>query len=150
MGNGAGIGRAEIRATIAAELGCPAADVGDHDDLIALGLNSICMMALAGGWRRRGADVTFAELAASPTVDSWHRLLRGSQPKMSAPPTDSTFDVVDAAGETAGEEDPFPLAPMQHAYWIGRSEEQELGGVAAHLYVEFDGSAVDPMQLARS
>ena len=36
---------------------------------------------------------------------------------------------------------------MQHAYWIGRSDEQELGGVAAHLYVEFDSGHVDPTRL---
>ncbi|MFC9968789.1 amino acid adenylation domain-containing protein [Nocardia ignorata] len=45
---------------------------------------------------------------------------------------------------------PFPLAPMQHAYWIGRSDAQELGGVAAHLYVEFDGKDVDPQRLERA
>ncbi len=45
---------------------------------------------------------------------------------------------------------PFALAPMQHAYWIGRSDAQELGGVAAHLYVEFDGADVDPERLARA
>ena len=45
---------------------------------------------------------------------------------------------------------------MQHAYWIGRSDEQELGGVAAHLYVEFerdvefDGGNVDPGGLERA
>ncbi|MFD3596609.1 AMP-binding protein [Nocardia sp. NPDC058640] len=45
---------------------------------------------------------------------------------------------------------PFALAPMQHAYWIGRSEAQELGGVAAHLYVEFDGADVFPERLERA
>ncbi|MFE3758263.1 amino acid adenylation domain-containing protein [Nocardia tengchongensis] len=42
---------------------------------------------------------------------------------------------------------PFALAPMQHAYWVGRSGGQELGAVAAHLYVEFDGAGVDPERL---
>ncbi|WP_417629256.1 non-ribosomal peptide synthetase [Nocardia lasii] len=45
---------------------------------------------------------------------------------------------------------PFALAPMQHAYWIGRSDAQELGGVAAHLYVEFDGDEVYPERLERA
>ena len=36
---------------------------------------------------------------------------------------------------------PFPLAPIQHAMWVGRQEEQQLGGVSSHLYVEFDGQA---------
>ena len=69
------ISRDEIRATVAAQLGCAVAESADHDDLIQMGLNSIRMMALAGGWRKRGASITFAELAATPTVDSWHGLL---------------------------------------------------------------------------
>ena len=49
----------------------------------------------------------------------------------------------DAAGE------PFPLAPMQHAMWVGRHDNQQLGGVAGHLYVEFDGGPIDPGPTAR-
>src|ERR1700753_1843250 len=139
------ISRDEIRATIAAQLGSPVTDIADHDDLIRVGLNSIRMMALAGGWRKQGADVTFAELAASPTIESWHDLLsanevRGAAQAVADRPTEPDFDPV-------LEDAPFPLATMQHAYWIGRSDEQELGGVAAHLYVEFDGGPIDPARL---
>jgi mycobactin phenyloxazoline synthetase len=138
------ISRDEIRDTISAQLGCAAADIADHDDLIQFGLNSIRMMALAGGWRKRGAGITFAELAANPTVESWYELLSAKQSGATAAaaaavPADSVAD-----------DEPFPLAPMQHAYWIGRSDEQELGGVAAHLYVEFDGGAIDPQRLERA
>ena len=31
--------------------------------------------------------------------------------------------------------------------WVGRNDDQELGGVAGHLYVEFDGAGVDPGRL---
>ncbi|OBJ55822.1 non-ribosomal peptide synthetase [Mycobacterium sp. 1423905.2] len=138
------ISRDEIRATIAAQLGCPADDVADHDDLIQLGLNSIRIMALAGGWRKRGADITFAQLAAAPTVDSWYGLL-GADTGQSAPQSPAQ-----APAEPVADEEPFPLATMQHAYWIGRSDEQQLGGVAAHLYVEFDCAAIDPVRLERA
>jgi mycobactin phenyloxazoline synthetase len=144
------IGRDEIRATVAAELGCPAGNVADHDDLIQLGLNSIRMMALAGGWRKRGAGITFAELAASPTVDSWHDLLCGDDADEAHNAAGSVVTEPAQPVASAGEESPFPLAPMQHAYWIGRSDEQELGGVAAHLYVEFDGGEIDPGRLERA
>ena len=53
-------------------------------------------------------------------------------------------DPVDDGGDAG---DPFPLAPMQHAMWLGRNDDQQLGGVAAHLYVEFDGAGVDPNRL---
>ncbi|WP_162952662.1 non-ribosomal peptide synthetase [Streptomyces hundungensis] len=41
---------------------------------------------------------------------------------------------------------PFPLAPMQHAYWIGRAEGQPLG-CGSHFYFEFDGPPLDPGRL---
>ena len=129
------ISRDEIRATIAAEIGSPVDGIADDDDLIRMGLNSIRMMALAGRWRMGGARITFAELAAHPTVASWHELLSDEIAGIADPSGDRPPETV-AAGS---EHDPYPLAAMQHAYWIGRCEEQELGGVAAHLYVEFDG-----------
>lgn len=146
--NGERIHRDDIRATVAAQLECPAADIDDDDDLIQLGLNSLRMMALAGGWRKRGADITFAQLAASPTVKSWHALLGVDETESAAEPV-----AVESGAEVAAADDdnaPFPLAAMQHAYWIGRSDDQRLGGVAAHLYVEFDGRSVDPARLERA
>jgi mycobactin phenyloxazoline synthetase len=147
------ISRDEIRAAVAAQLGSRVTDIADHDDLIQMGLNSMRMMALAGGWRKRGSSITFADLAGSPTVESWHALLGGdelqneTQDEMSSPATSFDRPVEpDQALEAA----PFPLATMQHAYWIGRSDEQELGGVAAHLYVEFDCGAIDPERLERA
>lgn len=39
------------------------------------------------------------------------------------------------------------LTPMQAAYWVGRHAAGPLGGVAAHLYAEFDGCGVDAERL---
>ncbi len=38
---------------------------------------------------------------------------------------------------------PFPLTDTQQAYWIGRSEEFELGNVATHIYQEFESTQID-------
>ncbi|WP_067819867.1 non-ribosomal peptide synthetase [Nocardia inohanensis] len=59
----------------------------------------------------------------------------------------STGAEFDVAAVIPDDGTPFGLAPMQHAYWIGRSDGQQLGAVAAHLYVEFDGAGVDPERL---
>src|SRR5580693_8545899 len=131
------ISRDEIRAAVAAQLGSAATEIADTDDLIQMGLNSMRMMSLAGGWRKRGSGISFADLAGSPTIERWHALLGGDELSRPATPDDRAAEP-DQALEAA----PFPLATMQHAYWIGRSDEQELGGVAAHLYVEFDGGPI--------
>ncbi|MDB0160250.1 hypothetical protein CTY87_01930, partial [Escherichia coli] len=39
------------------------------------------------------------------------------------------------------------LTSMQAACWFGRSGNATLGGVAAHLYAEFDGQFIDLQKL---
>ncbi|MEO8813745.1 MAG: amino acid adenylation domain-containing protein [Mycobacterium sp.] len=138
------VGPGDVRAQVAELLGTDIAVVDPEADLVGQGLDSIRMMTLAGRWRKRGIAVDFAALAADPRIRAWEALLAGPDPE---PPTAE-------APETAPEADdaPFPLAPMQHALWVGRQDGQQLGGVAGHLYVEFDskrgGPAVDPDRLA--
>lgn len=44
---------------------------------------------------------------------------------------------------------PFPLTDIQHAYWLGRSQDSHLGGVACHVYVEWELDALDLDRLER-
>ncbi|HEU4421190.1 MAG TPA: phosphopantetheine-binding protein, partial [Pilimelia sp.] len=132
-----------MRRDVADALDEPASSVGDDDDLLRLGLDSIGVMRLAGAWRRRGVEVTFAELVEWRTLAQWWELVAARLPggadgfQPAAPPVIAEVD----------ESAPFPLATMQHAYWVGRADGQPLGGVGAHFYVEFDGTGVDPARL---
>ncbi|SJZ79296.1 amino acid adenylation domain-containing protein [Marinactinospora thermotolerans DSM 45154] len=131
-----GQGRAfagEVRARVAEIIGTD--DFADGDDLFDHGLDSLGLIRLAGTWREQGAEITFADLAAEPTVRAWTELLETAP----APAPATT--------RTPAEDEPFELATMQHAYWIGRQDEQPLGGVAAHFYTEFDGHGVEPARL---
>nr|WP_281268338.1 amino acid adenylation domain-containing protein [Williamsia limnetica] len=133
------LGLTQIREQVAAQLAMATDEVALDADLIGLGLDSIRMMKIAGSWRKRGHDVNFAQLAAAPTVAAWAEII--------GVPPESTVAEAAAPSTTSVPDEAFELAPMQHAYWIGRSAGQDLGGVAAHLYVEFDGSDVDPESL---
>jgi len=42
---------------------------------------------------------------------------------------------------------PFELTPTQQAYWVGRADDQPLGGVGSHVYFEFDANGIDPDRL---
>ncbi|WP_431898980.1 amino acid adenylation domain-containing protein [Nonomuraea sp. bgisy101] len=131
---------ADLREAVAGLLGIHAGDLDDHQDLLALGLESIAVMRIANLFRRAGARVTFERLAEEPTLASWLALLAGAdlRPAGSGP----------QAGRTpVDENDEHALAPMQQAYWIGGQDGQPLGGVSAHFYAEFDGSDVDPDRL---
>lgn len=112
----------------------------DTDDLFDHGLDSLGLIRLVGRWREEGRDVTFEDLATAPTVSAWTALLERAEPTADAAPA--------APPAAAAEGAPFPMATMQHAYWVGRGDEQPLGGVAAHFYTEFDGRGVDPGRLA--
>ena len=144
----AGTSAESVRDEVAELLGVTAEALDPDADLIGSGLDSIRMMSLSGRWRKQGINVGFAALAANPTVSAWMDLV-------SEHATDSApFAAADAAASSGAGSDPeadsdapFPLAPIQHAMWVGRHGEQELGGVAAHLYVEFDGTGVDPERL---
>ncbi|ROO87217.1 mycobactin phenyloxazoline synthetase [Actinocorallia herbida] len=118
-------------------------DIELDDNLFELGLDSISLMKVVGTWRQAGVEVSFAELAEHPTLDGWTKLLAARRP--AAVPEPGPEPV--AAGASADDDGTFPLAVLQHAYWVGRGSGQRLGGVAAHLYTEFDGAEVDPARL---
>lgn len=139
---GAGATNAQtVRDEVAELLGIGADDLDPEADLIASGLDSIRMMSLSGRWRKQGINIGFAALAAHPTVTAWMELVAEHT-------SDGEIAQADASAiDSLDPDTAFPLAPIQHAMWLGRNDEQQLGGVAAHLYVEFDGTGVDPDRL---
>lgn len=67
--------REELRAAVAELLEIDPAAVGDEDDLIGLGMDSLRMMRLVNLWRREGIRVSSRALAGEPTVAAWARHL---------------------------------------------------------------------------
>lgn len=52
--------------------------------------------------------------------------------------------------DPAGKHEPFALTDIQHAYWLGRADGLELGGVGSHVYCEFDLPLIDPARMERA
>ncbi|MEU3550310.1 amino acid adenylation domain-containing protein [Streptomyces longwoodensis] len=133
----------QIREALSEVLGLPPEAVPETDNLISQGLDSIRIMALAGRWRSAGVEVDYAELAKEPTVEAWTHLLAERLPlapvsERGRCPSGSLTPAADAQDGSA----PFPLTPVQQAYWIGRADGQSLGGNGCHAYIEFDGRDV--------
>ncbi|TMR24787.1 amino acid adenylation domain-containing protein [Nonomuraea turkmeniaca] len=129
-----------VRNTVADLLQRDPGEIGDHDNLIRCGMDSITAMRLAGRWRRAGVRLDVAELAETPTIGHWWSLISARQGQ----PLEAAVEVKVDEGV------PFPLTPVQHAYWIGRREGQVLGNVGCHAYIEFDGLGVAPERLQRA
>ncbi|OTA15109.1 yersiniabactin non-ribosomal peptide synthetase [Xenorhabdus vietnamensis] len=120
--------------------------VDDDDDLIRSGLDSMQIMALLNQFRRQGHRVTLRELYQKPTLSAWSQLLQRHAPVSHTVSQDITPQPRMPLPRIA-DAHPFPLTAVQHAYFVGRSPEQMLGGVGCHLYQEFDGIGLEPEQL---
>ncbi|MFS0581059.1 amino acid adenylation domain-containing protein [Brevibacillus sp. 179-C9.3 HS] len=127
----------EMKRQIQEMLPAPVA-FSDDQNLIELGLDSLQMMRMVNKWRKEGAKVTFAELIGAPTLRDWQALLQKKSPSL---PT------VEAKTADVEVDVPFPLTDVQYAYWIGRQDDQPLGGVGCHAYLEIDGVGVEPDRL---
>lgn len=110
-----------------------------EENLFSIGLDSIKIMNLVSILRKEGYDVTFPQFIKNPTIVHWMQLLELNKNKIKNNFYNYNKNI-----------DKFPLAPIQHSYWIGSMSNQELGGVSAHIYVEFDGYNVDPVILEQS
>ncbi|MFC9993387.1 amino acid adenylation domain-containing protein [Nocardia sp. NPDC127526] len=120
-------------ATVPAE-SAPAAGSGPRDAATAHANRGAAASA-------RGAAADDGDAIAGPSMDAANTVVVESNSSAAESRT------ADGSPVLVDDGSPFALAPMQHAYWIGRSEGQELGAVAAHLYVEFDGAGVDAERL---
>ncbi|GAA1770278.1 MULTISPECIES: phosphopantetheine-binding protein [Streptomonospora] len=64
-----------VRADVEQVLGEPAGSLGEQDDLLDRGMDSIRLMSLVESWRKAGVETDFITLAEEPTVAAWTRLL---------------------------------------------------------------------------
>lgn len=78
---------------------------------------------------RTGRRLRFRDVVRNPSVCATAKLIESSQTKV------STTQVPSTVHENPYE--PFPLTEMQMAYYIGRNQGFDLGGVGEHFYVEF-------------
>lgn len=131
----------EVRMQIKTMLPEPV-EFDDDQNLIELGLGSLQIMRMVNNWRRSGATVTFADLIAAPRLGHWWSLLQENNRGFSV--ANDCAKVINGHGDVKG---PFPLTDVQYAYWIGRRNDQLLGGVGCHAYLEIDGKDVEPRRL---
>ncbi|MBD9356115.1 isochorismatase family protein [Methylomonas albis] len=67
-----------LRREIAAVMAIDAVLLGDDDDLLLMGLDSLALMRLMQDWRRRGFNPEFAELMPMPTLSAWYALWKNA------------------------------------------------------------------------
>lgn len=103
------------------------------DNLIEKGLSSIQIMQIVSELKKLGIKLSFAKLMENPTLEDWIRLIEKANIKNIDKKTESRE-------KNISEE--FPLTDVQYAYFVGREEDQVLGGVGCHAYLEIDGQEI--------
>ncbi|MFF5481864.1 amino acid adenylation domain-containing protein [Streptomyces sp. NPDC012935] len=150
--------RQRLRDEVSAILDAELTPADDDADLFALGLQSLQLMQLVNQLNRAGAGVGFTQLSQQPRLSAWSALLGAGAADGAAEAhgTRTHGSDVRAAGARRGpaaegtEPDgsrPFPLTPVQQAYWVGRADDRPLGGVGCHAYLEIDARDVDTDRL---
>ena len=113
-------------------------DIKENDNLIEKGLSSMQVMQLSGILKKEGLRISFAKLIEKPTLNSWFDLVANSKIiKKHSKDNKKSNDGKDS----------FNLTDVQYSYFIGRSDDQTLGGVGCHAYIEIDGKDIDYKRL---
>lgn len=72
-----------MRQDIASMIYIDPAEIGDNDNLMDLGLDSMRAMNLVQLWQQRNLHLNFAELATSLTLAHWWNVAAGKMPAAS-------------------------------------------------------------------
>lgn len=118
-------------------------EFGDSENLLELGLSSIVIMRLVNQWRKQGVKVAFGTLMEHPTLKEWWKIIQKGTKKKGKKAKAEKRDIIMERDMRK----PFPLTDVQYAYWVGREDNQVLGGIGCHAYLEFDGYGVVPERL---
>ncbi|HEK9205821.1 TPA: non-ribosomal peptide synthetase, partial [Streptococcus equi subsp. equi] len=102
------------------------------------GLSSIQVMQLSGKLKKTGIKISFAKLMEEPNLSKWYELIDKSRVK-----SDKNIE----SSIIQSDESKFDLTDVQYSYLIGREDDQILGGVGCHAYLEIDGENIDEDKL---
>ncbi|SHO52331.1 non-ribosomal peptide synthetase [Anaerocolumna xylanovorans] len=118
-------------------------NIPEDKNLIELGLNSLQIMRIINQIRKSGASVNFPQLINAPTIQGWNDILEKASRTVSK-------NTAVRENHMKAEKPKAPLTDVQYSYWIGRDDNQPMGGVGCHAYIEIDGRNVDVEQLQKA
>ncbi len=117
--------------------------VGVNESFFELGGHSLLAIRLMFLMRRHfGVDLPLRAFFRAPTIAHLAvAVARQRAEEGIAGPRPASLPAI--IPDPARRHEPFPLNDVQQAYWVGRSNAVELGGVATHSYNEFESVDLD-------
>lgn len=119
-------------------------DFSNSDNLIELGLSSLQVMRLVNQWRKKGSAVTFAKLISKPTLNDWYNQINVQRKKKKSKDVKKG---VSTEKELIDIYAPYDMTDVQYSYWVGRRDNQVLGGIGCHAYIEINAQNIDVERL---
>ncbi|MGW0827043.1 amino acid adenylation domain-containing protein [Streptomyces sp. NPDC002845] len=117
-------------------------------DFLSAGGHSLLALRLVTRLRAAFAvDLPLSAVLTAPTPRALAQLLRELVLGTTAAESPEVLPPLLASPGEASE--PFALTGIQQAYWAGRRDDFDLGGVDSHLYAEVDVPSLDVDRLAR-
>ena len=113
-------------------------EILENENLVEKGLSSIQVMQLSGKLKKTGVKISFAKLMEKPVLSKWFELIDKSKVK-----NDKNIE----SSIIQSDEIKFDLTDVQYSYLIGREDDQILGGVGCHAYLEIDGKNIEADRL---
>lgn len=111
--------------------------IGIYDSFFELGGHSLLALRLLSSLSENfGADISLSEFLARPTISNVSEILETLKVKK-ASDADVSYRIIPEPDKRF---EPFALNDLQQAYFVGRSEDFELGNVATHVYFELECS----------
>lgn len=133
----AGNGRADLRAVLAAVTGWNPGQMRSDDLLQDYGIDSLMALDIRQRiYSMLGIEIGSADLMTNLTFGQLETMVRERAAQPVAPAPSILTPQVER-------HEPFNLTDIQQAYWIGRREQIELGGVGAHFYIEIERAEWD-------
>lgn len=128
------------------------APIGVHDDFFELGGHSLAAAQIVARMRdRHGLAVKLRDLVQAPTVEALAKAAgdpaAAGDDMQAAAVAPEAQELERIVPDAANRYEPFPLTELQQAQWIGRLGGLDAGGVAAHVYLEFESGELDGDEL---
>ena len=113
-------------------------EILENATLVAKGLSSIQVKQRSGKLKKAGVKISFAKLMEDPNLSNWYQLIDESKIKIKK-------DAENLISKSDSKQ--FVLTDVQYSYLIGRENDQILGGVGCHAYLEIDGENIEADRL---
>ncbi|GGC48553.1 non-ribosomal peptide synthetase [Chelatococcus reniformis] len=111
--------------------------IGADDDFFRIGGHSLLATLLVAELRNSlGVHLPLRTLFEAPTVARLASRIDAAEGGSGRPGTEASLPLVEP--DPASWHEPFPLTPIQEAYWMGRNAAFELGDAATQIYLELE------------